>query len=237
MKSPAHCLLFAGIILSLYLSASHAFQVTLPSCLISSTFRQLSPLHMAKKKRRRRKEELTPSTSSGDYDDDLPDFDLGDEEEEISRPTTWTNPNDGITTAMMGTEKPLQSVKELITDRSLEKAFVFDEPENPLPDFAELKSGTLPAVSKKKARAQARKAAAVKQEQESKESGSLVENASDLLERVPFLKSDREDPALKLVENATWLAIFLLVAWEIFINSPFFDRAAPMAPIVYNLFM
>jgi hypothetical protein len=194
---------------------------------------------VAKKKRRRRKEEPTPSSSSGDYDDDLPDFDLGDGEEEITWPTKSSNP-DEITTAMMGTEKPLKSIKELITDRSLEKAFVFDEPENPLPDLAELKSGTLPAVGKKKARAQARRAAAaVQEQQQQKESSdsSLVESASDLLARAPFLKSDREDPALKLVENATWLAIFSLVAWEIFINSPFFHRAAPMAPIVYDFFM
>jgi hypothetical protein len=45
------------------------------------------------------------------------------------------------------TEKPLKSDKELITGRSLEKAFVFDEPENPLLDLAKLKSGTLLAVS------------------------------------------------------------------------------------------
>jgi uncharacterized membrane protein len=52
---------------------------------------------------------------------------------------------------------------------------------------------------------------------------------------VPFLKSDRENSALKLVENFTWLSIFALVAWEIYINSPFFQRAAPLSPIVYDL--
>jgi hypothetical protein len=66
---------------------------------------------------------------------------------------------------------------------------------------------------------------------------SLVESASNLLARSSFLNSDCEDPALKLVENATWLAIFLLVAWEFLINLPFFHRAAPMAPIVYDFFM
>lgn len=242
MKSPAYCLLFASMVLSLHVCACHAFQVTPSSCLISSTFRQFSHLHMAKKKRRRRKEKPTPSSSSGDFDDDLPDFDLGDGEEEMSRPTKRTNLDDEITPALMGTEKPLKSVKELIMDRSLEKAFVFDEPENPLPDLQELKSDTssLPAASvgKKKARARARKVAAVIAEQETNQSsGSLVESASDLLARLPFLNSDREDPALKLVENATWLAIFLLVAWEIYINSPFFQRAAPLAPIVYDSFI
>jgi hypothetical protein len=139
------------------------------------------------------------------------------------------------------TEKPLKSVKELITGRSLEKAFVFDEPENSLLNLAELKSGTLPAVGKKKARAQVRRAAAaaVDEQQQQKESSgtSLVESASDLLARLSFLNSDCDDPALKLVENATWLIIFLLVAWEFLINSPFFHIAAPMAPIFYNFVM
>ena len=39
--------------------------------------------------------------------------------------------------------------------------------------------------------------------------------------------------ALKLIENATWFGIGTLVLWEVYINSPFFERAAPMAPVVY----
>jgi hypothetical protein len=39
--------------------------------------------------------------------------------------------------------------------------------------------------------------------------------------------------AVKVLEAGAWTGIYLLVAWEIYINSPFFDRAGPMAPVVY----
>ena len=42
---------------------------------------------------------------------------------------------------------------------------------------------------------------------------------------------------LKIVEAGAWLGIFLLVAWEIYINSPFFERAAPLIPVVYELYL
>jgi hypothetical protein len=196
---------------------------------------------MAKKKRRRRKEEPTTSSSSStdndddgdDDDDDLPDFDLGDgEQEATSKRSTKT---DEITNAMMGSEKS-KSVKDLINDRSLEKAFIFDEPEDPLFDLTELKSPS--KIGKKAARAMARKeAATLNQEQADGGLSNLVDDASQMLGQVPFLKSDRENSALKLVENFTWLSIFVLVAWEIYINSPFFQRAAPLSPIVYDFFM
>jgi len=38
---------------------------------------------------------------------------------------------------------------------------------------------------------------------------------------------------VKVIENATWFGIACLVLWEVYINSPFFERAAPMAPVVY----
>ena len=45
--------------------------------------------------------------------------------------------------------------------------------------------------------------------------------------------TDKPGVLQKLLEAGTWLGIFLLVAWEFYINSPLFDRAAPMAPVVY----
>lgn len=197
---------------------------------------------MAKKKRRRRKEEpISSSFSSTDNedndDDDLPDFDLGDGEQETT--TKRFTGTDEITGAMMGSEKPLTSVKDLINDRSLERAFVFDEPEDPLFDLAELKSSPS-KIGKKAARAVARREAATLNQGKAAGDGdlpSLVDSASDLLGQVPFLKSDRENSALKLVENFTWLSIFALVAWEIYINSPLFQRAAPLSPIVYEFFI
>eukprot|EP00977_Amphora_coffeiformis_P010979 scaffold2614_cov132-Amphora_coffeaeformis.AAC.6 len=38
---------------------------------------------------------------------------------------------------------------------------------------------------------------------------------------------------VKILETGTWVGIALLVVWEIYINSPLFERAAPMAPVVY----
>ena len=209
-----------------------AFQVALPPTSVRGKG-MLSYLgcYMAKKKRRKRKED--PSVSSAaDVGDDLPDFDLGDDEEEAApmQRRAATDP-DEITDVMMGTQKPLGSVKDLISDRSLESVFEFDEPDDPLPDLGELKT---PAVGKKKARQEARRAAAMVNKEED---DRLIDNVSDALGSLPFLKSDRESSELKLVENATWLGIFLLVAWEIYINSPFFDRAAPIAPIVYQFLM
>lgn len=219
----------------------HAFQVTSPSTTVRSVSRRADTplLHMAKKKRRRKRKDTpaTPTSSSiPDSGDDLPDFDLGDESDGMDsaapkKPRKPVDP-DEITDVMMGTQKPLGSIKDLISDRSLEKSFQFDEPDDPLPDLGELK--TPQPVGKKKARQEARRLAAIAEEEQE---GSIVDSVSDALGSLPFLKSDRESSELKLVENATWLGIFLLVAWELYINSPFFERAAPIAPIVYDFFM
>lgn len=239
MKQSAFiCLL--SFIFGVALDFCLAFQVTPCASLSRSASRaNQTPLLAKKKKRRKRKEPSTPASSSSSpvgSDDELPDFDLGDDEggaTSSATPKMASAPADpdAITDAMMGTQKPLGSVKDLIADRSLEKNFMFDEPENPLPDLGELK--TPQPIGKKKARQEARRAAAIAEEEET----SIVDTVSDALESLPFLKSDRESSELKLVENATWLGIFLLVAWEIYINSPFFERAAPIAPIVYDLFM
>lgn len=34
-----------------------------------------------------------------------------------------------------------------------------------------------------------------------------------------------------------WLGIYLLIGWEVYINSPLFDRAAPLAPLVFEIVM
>ena len=35
--------------------------------------------------------------------------------------------------------------------------------------------------------------------------------------------------------SIAWIGIVLLIVWEAYINSPFFERAAPMAPVVFEL--
>ncbi len=35
--------------------------------------------------------------------------------------------------------------------------------------------------------------------------------------------------------SIAWLGIILLIVWEAYINSPLFERAAPLAPVVFEL--
>ena len=39
--------------------------------------------------------------------------------------------------------------------------------------------------------------------------------------------------AIDYLQTITWGCLYALIAWEVYINSPFFERAAPMAPVVY----
>jgi hypothetical protein len=41
----------------------------------------------------------------------------------------------------------------------------------------------------------------------------------------------------QILENGAWIGIALLILWELYLNSPFFERAAPMAPVVYDLLL
>ena len=164
---------------------------------------------------------------------------------------------DQITPAMMAgqEQKPEKAVRDLIFDRSLERKFEFDNESETmggeaLPDLVEmmkdssssgrtspapdsLSSGADGIVGRKKARQAERRAAALaREEREREEEQDLL---TDLLGGIPFLR-DRETDLVtpfKIVEAGTWLAIISLISWELYINSPFFERAAPLAPIVY----
>jgi len=48
-------------------------------------------------------------------------------------------------------------------------------------------------------------------------------------------KREKEGPVPfnKVIENITWFGIGLLAVWEIYINSPFFERVEPMIPTVF----
>ena len=187
-------------------------------------------------KKRRRKNGETGNS------DDLPDFDLLDDsvpvqpaKEETTRKLAETRqPSTEITANMMGsTSKPTRNVQQLIKDRSLEKKLQFDDRGDPsIPDFTDLALGNAPKGSslapetgKKKARQLERQLRA--REAEEKDQPSI-------LSKIPFITNEegKVEP-LKVIEAGTWAGIFLLVAWEVYINSPFFDRVAPMAPVVY----
>ncbi len=115
----------------------------------------------AKKKRRRRKtttESSPPATDESEVveaspeepllGDELPDFDLGDDDEEaqaVAKEVARAEVNpDAITANMMGSgKKPSQSIDELLMDRSLEKRLEFEEKGDPsIPDFVDLASAS-----------------------------------------------------------------------------------------------
>lgn len=210
-----------------------------------------SALNMAKKKRKRKapvsdvSSRSTPSievNDSSEDDDDLPDFDLTPtvQSSEASPVGNSFESNDElIAKAMKGSSKNQgkapSSVEDLISDRSLEKSFQFDSSnvKEKLPTFSDVSNKSAKAggegvkIGKKAARAEARRAAAI--EANKKDEG--------LLSR--FLGGNEESSFdwLEIVKNGTWVGIFLLIAWEIFINTPLFERAGPLVPVVYDLFL
>jgi hypothetical protein len=206
----------------------------------------------AQRKRRRKKgtssssPEDTDSTSS-DEDDELPDFDFADDPaESTSTPVKKKPESSGGVTAlgetkisanMMGsTNRPVRSFQELISDRALEKRFEFAEPEGEiLPDLVDFSRGAsstpTTSVSKKQTRQDARRAAAMAAE---KEREKEEESGFDLLSMLPGIRDESGNiSATKFLESATWACIGALVVWEIFLNSPFFERAAQMVPVIY----
>lgn len=203
-----------------------------PSTLTSSTsLAATSP----NKKRRRRK--TKPSTS-----DELPEFELRDEITIEEGPTTkkreagtfLNDPFDGdITPSMMASSSAMgsaRSLKDLLKDRAIEKNIDFDEPSQAaeeLPDLLAM-ARQQQEPGKKKKRQAARIAAA--------EAAKAAEEKTNIFAKIPFIVDEKGNVSgVKILENGTWLGIGLLVAWEIYINSPFFERAQPMIPVVYDL--
>lgn len=145
--------------------------------------------------------------------------------------------------------EPPRSIEDTLTDRSLEKFMDFDkmiaqdgnsDEVVDLPDFDEvisrrkqreaMQEGRVEDVAmlidtttmgKKAAKNAARKAAAIQREIEEEENKNPFEDLKEL-------------NILKLLENGAWLGIGLLVLWEFYINSPLFDRASPLIPVVFD---
>lgn len=164
-------------------SATVAFLPPSPVSSISlsrSQFRAFDCKLSAKRRRRRTNDET--SEIAQPVGDDLPEFDLEPEFSGDGSPNNleYLSSDDPfkVSEAMMGKESPVRSVKELITDRALEKSFKFDEPLSgeSLPDLTafEVASGT----GKKKARKEARREAAIK---------AKADENSDLLKDVPAM--------------------------------------------------
>mmetsp|Transcript_14428 Transcript_14428/g.28858 ORF Transcript_14428/g.28858 Transcript_14428/m.28858 type:complete len:252 (-) Transcript_14428:143-898(-) len=190
-------------------------------------------------KRRRRKTEKSPSRDSASPSpdpDELPDFDLAENEDEEapSAPAFDANAMDAfgkpvVTPEMMGDGSRPEQIPEgtmIPRDRSLESNFEFDNKvETLLPRGPELMKGK---VDKR-----ARKEAAI--------AASQVDNRTLREKLTPkevsffgFLKTGEDDPWTKLLENGTWFCIYALVAWEFYINSPLFKRSAELIPVVFE---
>lgn len=143
--------------------------------------------------------------------------------------------------------EPPRSIQDTLSDRRLEKFMDFDKmieqdggggDAMDLPDFDEViarrkrrdsmdggAGGGLVDTSgmgKKAAKNAQRRAAAAQRE------------AAAEADKSPF--EDLDFDFVKLLEKGAWVGIGLLVLWEFYINSPFFNRAAPLIPVVYDKF-
>jgi hypothetical protein len=245
------CLCNLGVVLLLlHAPALDAFTPLVTPRGVFAKPQALSTTFLCAKKRRRKRESIEPDAADGSSStdsppakigSDLPDFNLKEEAEEAAPRRRVSTNSDEITPAMMASSnKPARSLKELIADRSLETKFEFEDnmgEDEALPDLIELIKGgssnkqivvDVEGEGKKKARQADRKAAAVAREKE--EAGPF-----DFLNGIEALvdKDKGEVTFLKIVEAGTWLAIYALVGWELYINTPFFDRSAPLAPVVF----
>ena len=200
-------------------------------CSITST-----SLAATKRKRRRKvssenddEDDLDFSTASSE----LPDFDLATDYSDAPPPSKARPSMDAsneIAPEMMArpSSKPTRSVDQLIRDRSLESKFVFedDSDDQSLPDLA--------VIAKSSSKKQ-RKGTSKMTTKERTSSASSMDDTPSFLEQIPFIKDEKTGKVtpLKVLEAGTWLGIFLLLSWEVYINTPFFDRAAPLVPVVY----
>jgi hypothetical protein len=152
-------------------------------------------LHAKKKRRRRRDPDASQepdSTASSTSSGELPDFELDDDEEaEASQKKKAISSNpDEITPSMMGNaDSPVGSVRDLLTDRSLETKLEFDEAgeDKSLPDLLAMSRSAQQndaSPGKKKSRQEERRAAAIAA-QEAEE--------NSILANLPFLQDENGD--------------------------------------------
>jgi len=189
---------------------------------------------------------------------ELPDFDLVEDIDLLAASSgplqissvDMSNP-DAVMEAMKPKNGilPATSTKDLLRSRNLEleKKFIMDDVTMEVPSLADYTSKSASGgtqgkgkVGKKAARTAARKDAAMKAEEV--ENSGIVAFLGKLpkIPRLPFtgtgdvrnIKGDL-DP-IKIIEQAAWAGIYTLVIWEIYINSPLFSRALPMAPVVFS---
>ncbi|GMI27239.1 hypothetical protein TeGR_g2846 [Tetraparma gracilis] len=131
--------------------------------------------------------------------------------------------------------KPPSSEGPIVRDKSLESSFTFDAVSKPLPKAKEVLSKKRDKRKALSRSGEAEDTRSFAQRFAPKEESGEVSGGEGLPSW--WLGRDanplRGLTAIQIVEKLTWGAIFVLVAWEAYINSPLFERAAPMAPVVY----
>ncbi|GKY96087.1 hypothetical protein MPSEU_000568800 [Mayamaea pseudoterrestris] len=189
--------------------------------------------------RRKRRRKTSSDDGSNDESDeasftsgDLPDFDIAgdDESATTTKKAKPIKPNE-LSPEMMArsSARPARSVNQLIQDRALESKFVFDDDEvtdRSLPDLAKVVASSSSSSRKRKRTSKKTTIPIATEEKES---------PFRFLESIPFFRDETTGKVtpLKVLEGGTWLGIVLLLTWEVYINTPLFDRAAPLVPIVY----
>jgi len=162
---------------------------------------------------------------------------------------------------------PPQNIQATLSDRGLEKFMDFDrliEQDGggetiELPDFDEVigrrkqreAGGVMPEGQVQDA-ADAMKEGRVSDAANSLGNSSLGKKAARNLERKAAAEQREAEieaeksifdfdfenvNVLKLLENGAWVGIGALVVWEVYINSPLFERASPIIPAVFELVM
>ena len=148
--------------------------------------------------------------------------------------------------------QPPKSIEDTLRDRSLEKYMNFDKMIEE-DRSGEAKIVELPTMEEVISRRKKREAtASAVQEGRIEEAAMLIDTegmgkkaAKKAERKAAALQRESEEAndggfnleevnVLKLLENGAWVGIGLLVAWKIYINSPFFKRAAPLIPPVFE---
>jgi len=222
------------------------------------------PLYAEKKRRRRKDKPSGSDNMYNEVEqllsdeDELPDFDLVEDIDVMenkksaikgsvnnpsainagSSPRKPVDVNDPEIMAAMRVTKgtgaiSVSSTRELLRSRNreLERKLIVNDVVQEVPSLVEYtkSKGEGSKIGKKAAKREARIAAAL----ESKGEGNSGEKS--FFDLIPFLNKDGEKKSpIKLLEEGTWACIYILVAWEVYINSPFFERQAPMAPVVFT---
>ncbi|KAL3804996.1 hypothetical protein ACHAWO_001854 [Cyclotella atomus] len=161
---------------------------------------------------------------------------------------------DLILSAMRGQGEawaPPTSIEDTLRDRSLEKYMNFER-QIAVDGASSDVVVDLPTMEEVISRRKKMEAAAAVQEGRIEEAARLIDTegmgkkAAKKAERkaAAMQREEMEENGggfsleglnvLKLLENGAWLGIGLLVVWEIYINSPFFERAAPLIPAVFD---